>query len=724
MKRILTIVALLALVFANVHAEDTFIKVATGAAFKEAVTKNNSAEIQLTDNIDLSGIGTINITFSGKINGMVVSEQGDTAVYYIGNPDTKSFGPIFKSMNNAQITNLGVEFYRCETGGDNMGVFAQTATGTQFKNVILSRISVFVEYNNGGAAVGQAKDCTFTNVQCMNCDISIDGHNAGGLVGLSNGCTYDNCLNNAMSWLYCNGTWGINEANAGGFVGDSTNDTFFYCVNLATIGASDDQVGGIAGVAVESNFTMCMNGGKVVQTEDEEEFKTKVGEIQEIIKKYYDSMDTQTTIYRWTMGTGITALFASGAVFLIASNPVTATIAIVTWVAFLAVQLVEAIIFLPDAHDELGGICGHANKCDFTACTNYGECFCRDEHSGGIVGYAENKCTFNDCFNKGKVNGYRTVGGIVGESTSGYMQNCFNMGKVYGQEEDAKIGPIIGNNNYESVELINCYYEAKKYDTSKANQTAVTKEQIASGQVTWWLNTKGLSATGPWEQNLGVDNAPSVNYLFGRKAYTSREVSGRYGTIVLPYDTESNDSIRYYTFSNSDDDFDQICFKATKTLPAGTPALFCVTKPGTYEILSSFSNKTFNYQTNNVVIGFWSLNGVMNPEMESLVFNDEQELKSLYYVSNGKVTGATKQLTVKPFRAYIEGPARTNSSLIKSFTILFDENDEETSTIRLVPADNENANTNIDGIFNIAGQRLSTPQKGINIINGKKVLVK
>ena len=32
--------------------------------------------------------------------------------------------------------------------------------------------------------------------------------------------------------------------------------------------------------------------------------------------------------------------------------------------------------------------------------------------------------------------------------------------------------------------------------------------------------------------------------------------------------------------------------------------------------------------------------------------------------------------------------------------------------------------SNVEGIFNLSGQRLSAPQNGINIINGKKVVVK
>ena len=38
--------------------------------------------------------------------------------------------------------------------------------------------------------------------------------------------------------------------------------------------------------------------------------------------------------------------------------------------------------------------------------------------------------------------------------------------------------------------------------------------------------------------------------------------------------------------------------------------------------------------------------------------------------------------------------------------------------------DNVNLNINIGGIYNLSGQRLSKVQKGLNIINGKKVVIK
>ncbi len=74
----------------------------------------------------------------------------------------------------------------------------------------------------------------------------------------------------------------------------------------------------------------------------------------------------------------------------------------------------------------------------------------------------------------------------------------------------------------------------------------------------------------------------------------------------------------------------------------------------------------------------------------------------------GKVIGfyLADQGTIKAGKAYLEG-----ASGIKAF--LF--NDEATGI--------SNVNVNENGaIYNLAGQRLNKMQKGINIINGKKVL--
>ena len=55
---------------------------------------------------------------------------------------------------------------------------------------------------------------------------------------------------------------------------------------------------------------------------------------------------------------------------------------------------------------------------------------------------------------------------------------------------------------------------------------------------------------------------------------------------------------------------------------------------------------------------------------------------------------------------------------MKSFTFVFE--DETTGITETRPATREEVET----IFNLGGQRLQKMQRGVNIVNGRKVLVK
>lgn len=75
------------------------------------------------------------------------------------------------------------------------------------------------------------------------------------------------------------------------------------------------------------------------------------------------------------------------------------------------------------------------------------------------------------------------------------------------------------------------------------------------------------------------------------------------------------------------------------------------------------------------------------------------------------LVGSTKP-NVTPFRAYIKPQA----SNVKSISVLFDD----TNSINEIL----NSKSSNGQWYNLAGQRLSKPAKGINIINGRKVIVK
>ena len=73
-------------------------------------------------------------------------------------------------------------------------------------------------------------------------------------------------------------------------------------------------------------------------------------------------------------------------------------------------------------------------------------------------------------------------------------------------------------------------------------------------------------------------------------------------------------------------------------------------------------------------------------------------------------------VTIPAGKAYLEYTPSSGSGEVKGFTFVFDE--DATS----IQAINNGQQTTDGAIYNLAGQRLQKMQKGINIINGKKVL--
>ena len=74
-------------------------------------------------------------------------------------------------------------------------------------------------------------------------------------------------------------------------------------------------------------------------------------------------------------------------------------------------------------------------------------------------------------------------------------------------------------------------------------------------------------------------------------------------------------------------------------------------------------------------------------------------------------------------RAYFTYSGDIDISLARSVVMDFGDGGQQTTNIdNIMVADQRESN--VEGIFNLSGQRLSAPQKGINIINGKKVVVK
>jgi hypothetical protein len=86
----------------------------------------------------------------------------------------------------------------------------------------------------------------------------------------------------------------------------------------------------------------------------------------------------------------------------------------------------------------------------------------------------------------------------------------------------------------------------------------------------------------------------------------------------------------------------------------------------------------------------------------------------------------SKQIWVYATRAYFSYTKKSGITAARDIAIDFGNGEQMTTSIDNVTMDDslEDSEHTIQGIFNLNGQRLNAPRKGINIINGKKVVIK
>lgn len=95
--------------------------------------------------------------------------------------------------------------------------------------------------------------------------------------------------------------------------------------------------------------------------------------------------------------------------------------------------------------------------------------------------------------------------------------------------------------------------------------------------------------------------------------------------------------------------------------------------------------------------------------------------KALVFGNENKLYKPNKNVWVYPTRAYFSHTFDIASA--REFVLDFGDGDQQTTYIDGITVDC-NRGSGVEGIFNLSGQRLSAPQKGINIINGRKVVIK
>ena len=179
--------------------------------------------------------------------------------------------------------------------------------------------------------------------------------------------------------------------------------------------------------------------------------------------------------------------------------------------------------------------------------------------------------------------------------------------------------------------------------------------------------------------------------------------SNYYATLYLPFDAIISGADAF-TLTKSGNYLVPTTVTDNK-VPAGTPVLLKGTNPT--------ATATINTGDAFSAIDPGSLTGTyvdMSVAKTAGVSND-------YYLGlDGSTVGFYKWdgTTLKANRAYLD--QSTAEAAVKGYILMFD--DDATSINSLTPALSEGEGA----IYNLAGQRISKMQKGINIVNGKKIL--
>ncbi len=292
-------------------------------------------------------------------------------------------------------------------------------------------------------------------------------------------------------------------------------------------------------------------------------------------------------------------------------------------------------------------------------------------------------------------------------SDAAYLATAWQFTSVSGNDYKLSMIDADGTTRYICTAI-------KGYDTGSATQIRTTTDAskalvvkviAATGsEGRWYLqNTEDDSYIGG--QDAGM-YSNSQNYDLAIEAATQASVpvnlaAGKYGTRIFPFTPSAIDGITYYsceTVKGSDLKMDEVA-----ELAANTPYILCASKDVNETLEGWGTASTTSYEA-----GYLTGQFAEKEITSGYVLQTISEKQAFYVVDSGD------PITVPAYRAYLT----VLSGDVKAFFLDFDDVDG------IKAIDNGQLTMDNAKIYNLAGQRLNKAQKGVNIVNGKKVLVK
>ena len=311
----------------------------------------------------------------------------------------------------------------------------------------------------------------------------------------------------------------------------------------------------------------------------------------------------------------------------------------------------------------------------------------KGQNAGGIIGGSTSnfpKWKILNCVNAGNVKAENTspfagaLAGWIGNNGNCIISNCINVGEIVGYNGNSRMGRTAGT----KTNLIDAGTGVTSANDYYCSESATT------GDLTYYANRQAGSTV--FYQTIGTDDFPIpfnthgiVNYI-SSAGYTTQYIPST--DVTIPTGVEvyagviSGSAIRLVAIENAISKEDAVVLKGSEGYYSFVPTTG-VSKAEDNDLLGSDGTVTggdgiYALAIKNNRVGFYPV---------------------------------ASTVTIPAGKAYLN----TNSG-VKAFTFTFDDDATGINEVQTEQA--------IYNIYNVAGQRINKMQKGINIINGKKVL--
>lgn len=254
---------------------------------------------------------------------------------------------------------------------------------------------------------------------------------------------------------------------------------------------------------------------------------------------------------------------------------------------------------------------------------------------------------------------------------------------------------VISPNEFPAPSVVNAAIDAVK---AYADETAPTLEQ----------------AQALYNNYTIVNNYVNQAKTYGGILDVKYVLKGQYGTIILPVNYASPDNVKFYTCAAADANGVLTLVETNTGTKKNQPYIVeytgedvpTIDNPKKYQIIGYKNNAATTNQTVGLLTGVLVEGGYV--PSDSYILSKYNGRFAFYKVAGDNVKKAQQ------YRCYLTNPTLTP---VSAFYL---NGEGETTGINALL----NGNNGETEIYDLSGKRLNHLQKGINIVNGQKVLVK